>query len=44
MQEALLPSRTFTTEHGDFVSISRPPVDEFSEWLEFKVERSENGY
>ena len=37
MHEALLPSRTFATEHGDFVSISRPPVDEFTEWLELKV-------
>ena len=44
MYEALLPRRTFATEPGDFVLISRPPVDEFSEWLEFKVERSEKGY
>ena len=44
MHEALLPGRTFATEPADFVSISRPPVDEFTDWLEFKIERSENDY
>ena len=40
MHEALLRSRTLATEPGDFVSISRPPVDEFTGRLKFKVERS----
>ena len=44
MHEALLPSRTFATEPRGFVSICRPPVEEFTEWLEFSVERSENSY
>ena len=40
MHEAHLQGRTFATEPGNFVSISRPPVDEFTGRLEFGVERS----
>ena len=42
MHEARLPSRTLATQPGYSVSISRPPVDEFTGRLEFRIERSEN--